>query len=1113
MAETTLDSLQIEIEASSSQATKRIDELTAALKRLQSATTGKFGNVGGQIGDIGTTAQRTRQTTSPKTETAPTPTTATSEYVEETSAVDDNTRAKNENTEATEKNGEEHSKAARDVRKLKNEYKQATGPISKFTRAFGRIAYYRAIRSAIKAVTDGIKTGMDNLYEYSRITGTEFKPAMDSLATSSLYLKNSLGALAQPIVSALAPAFETLVDWIVMAINAFNQFISALSGKDVYTAAKKHAVEYKEATDAAAKSTKKFLLGIDELNIMDSPAGGAGSAAQDFGDMFEEKPIDNAIKGWADALKPFLDDIGLISAGIAGWQLTKGFLGDLENASTLMKGIKAAAVLTVQFMLSKWTMDNLLNSQDIGNQIKWGIGNVLTQGLSGYATYKLLGNKGILLSTIVGVTANLSSLILGIKEGGLSIDKDPQTWISTALTTAIGGIGGGIFLNKTFAWGGTGFLASTAITLSLVLAGINYAQIASGQWEVGGAKSTLTAIGTMAAAALGGALIGSMVLPGIGTAVGLGIGIMVGAVMNLVAIEMGAKVAYENSDFHKEMQAIVEKAQERIDVSKTIMVNIDTRYTEYSKIEGEYDAYLSLIDRIFELDALPEKNAEQLTLLSGLVDTLNSANLDGLKLTFNEATGKINETKDSVYGVIEGLKEQAKMEATYDLLVQAYKDSALAAKDLKGAQDELSTTSSKVDELQQKYNETIEKNKKLMGESTGAYAEHYGIAKDTGAAYAANKQEIGYMNSELADLKRQLDDAKNAENKAKQAVDELGEASNKSKEQIGFFENELGNLNKKTEQVAPKIESAFNDIPKKWGNSAKDGMTEIKKTITNKDRINEFKTSANTIGTNISQGTYEGLKKDQPSFLKKIGGWASGILDKVKGIFGIHSPSTVFRDEVGYNLGAGVALGLESATSEIVSAAESIADSTMKVFDEISYDPNINYKALMDEAEASGNWREYIELEKTRNAKISGEGLKDYTKTYNYAYISDEFLNSFDTPYKNYERDYDYSSYSGIDYDKINSILVKNSEEIVARMSQENQARTTTMMATISDDVEESSNNIVNAVMAIGQQIVQAVNSKETNFTLDGKQLARAMQGYNEQATRNRGGSLVRVGG
>lgn len=1112
MAETTLDSLQIEIEASSSQATKRIDELTAALKRLQSATSGKFGNVGGRIGDIGTTEQRTRQTTSPKTEAAPTPTTATFEYVEETSAVDDNTRAKNENTAATGKNGDEHSKAARDVRKLKNEYKQATGPISKFTRAFGRIAYYRAIRSAIKAVTDGIKTGMDNLYEYSRITGTEFKPAMDSLATSSLYLKNSLGALIGPIVQSLAPAVEYLTDRFVDLINVFNQFISALSGKDVYTAAKKHAVEYKEATDAAAKSTKKFLLGIDELNIMDSPAGKAGSAATDYGDMFEEKPIENNIKAVADALKPLLKYVDLIAAGLAAWTIGKPFFESLAEANTGLKLIASAAVIALEFKVSKWSMKNFLNSNEIGNEIK-NIGiNVLTQAVSGYAMFKMWGAKGIIISAAVGLVANLSAIHYEVMAGNINA-SDPKYWIANAVSAALATVGGGIALSKMGFFAGEAFGISAAVSVALTLATINFSQIASGNWKAGGIESVLTSLGTIAASALGGYVLAGAVFGAAAGPVGIAVGIGVGAVLSLVAIEMGSKVAYESSDFHKEMQAIVDKAQERIDVSKTIMVNIDTRYTEYSKIEGEYDAYLSLIDRIFELDALPEKNAEQLTLLSGLVDTLNSANLDGLNLTFNEATGKINETKDSVYGVIEGLKEQAKMEATYDLLVQAYKDSALAAKDLKGAQDELSTTSSKVDELQRKYNETLEKNKKLMGESTGAYAEHYGIAKDTGAAYAANKQEIEYMNSELAELKRQLDDAKNAENKAKQAVDELGAASNKTKEQIGFFENELGNLNKKTEQVAPQIESAFNDIPKEWGNSAKDGMTEIKKTITNKDRINEFKTSANTIGTNISQGTYEGIKKDQPSFLKKIGGWASGILDKVKGIFGIHSPSTVFRDEVGYNLGAGVALGLESATSEIVSAAESIADSTMKVFDEISYDPNINYKALMDEAEASGNWREYIELEKTRNAKISGEGLKDYTKTYNYAYISDEFLNSFDTPYKNYERDYDYSSYSGIDYDKINSILVKNSEEIVARMSQENQARTTTMMATISDDVEESSNNIVNAVMAIGQQIVQAVNSKETNFTLDGKQLARAMQGYNEQATRNRGGSLVRVGG
>lgn len=50
----------------------------------------------------------------------------------------------------------------------------------------------------------------------------------------------------------------------------------------------------------------------------------------------------------------------------------------------------------------------------------------------------------------------------------------------------------------------------------------------------------------------------------------------------------------------------------------------------------------------------------------------------------------------------------------------------------------------------------------------------------------------------------------------------------------------------------------------------------------------------------------------------KIRRWASGIVDEIKAAFGIHSPSTVMRDEVGKNLALGVAEGLYENDKEVV---------------------------------------------------------------------------------------------------------------------------------------------------------------------------------------------------
>lgn len=187
-------------------------------------------------------------------------------------------------------------------------FKTAIGAFEKWKSKIGSIMFYRAIRSAIKAVTDGFKTGMENLYQYSRLVGTEFAPAMDRLATSSLYLKNSLGAMAAPLIQALAPAVDFIIDKFVALFNIIGKVFAALTGKSVYTQAKKHAVEYGEAANKASKATKDFLLGIDELNVLNDNAGGAGGAASDFGDMFEEVEVPNEISDWAAKVREAIEN-------------------------------------------------------------------------------------------------------------------------------------------------------------------------------------------------------------------------------------------------------------------------------------------------------------------------------------------------------------------------------------------------------------------------------------------------------------------------------------------------------------------------------------------------------------------------------------------------------------------------------------------------------------------------------------------------------------------------------------------------------------------------------------------------------------------------------------
>lgn len=210
--------------------------------------------------------------------------------------------------------------------------KQNTSGLGKLFSSIKRIIMYRAIRFMLSQLAQAMKEGINNLYQYSNLMGGTFAQSMDRLATSGQYLKNSLGAMAAPIINALAPAIDFVIDKIATLLNYINMLFARLSGASVFTAAKKNAVSYGDsltkAGGSAAKAAKEIrdaTTGIDELNIImqkNDDAGGGGGGA-DYGSMFEELPIDNSVSEFADKLKQAFES--------ADWKSLGTILGEKVN--------------------------------------------------------------------------------------------------------------------------------------------------------------------------------------------------------------------------------------------------------------------------------------------------------------------------------------------------------------------------------------------------------------------------------------------------------------------------------------------------------------------------------------------------------------------------------------------------------------------------------------------------------------------------------------------------------------------------------------------------------------------------------------------------------------
>ena len=92
--------------------------------------------------------------------------------------------------------------------KMRDNIKSVLNPLDKLFSSLTRIAFYRLIRSAIKAVTDALKEGSDNAYFFARNFGNATKyiaDAMDSLKSAHFKMSNQLGAAWNTLLATITP--------------------------------------------------------------------------------------------------------------------------------------------------------------------------------------------------------------------------------------------------------------------------------------------------------------------------------------------------------------------------------------------------------------------------------------------------------------------------------------------------------------------------------------------------------------------------------------------------------------------------------------------------------------------------------------------------------------------------------------------------------------------------------------------------------------------------------------------------------------------------------------------------------------------------------------------
>lgn len=348
--------------------------------------------------------------------------------------------------EVVDREGEMDTSAGGRFGNIQGAVQQVNGAIEKFIKRVKKIALtilvFQFVSKAFRTMIEGIKTGIQNYARYSE----QFNQKMSEMKSATLNLKNSIGAAAIPIVNALAPALTVLCSWLTKAINLFNKFISALSGKKTWTRAKEQQVDYAASLDNtanAAKKAKGALQGFDELNVInsnDSGSSGGGSGGSGGGIDYEEVPLTEKDFAWIEKIKKIFESIlpvvVAIGAALLAWKIAS-FLSDLMKVHPILGTILSILAIIAGLALAIYSYFHMWNE---GVDWQGLIGYILGVSLAFGGLYALFGP---LVAGILLIIASAAGLILALKdisENGLNAKN-----ASLLLVSAIG-LCAGVFM-------------------------------------------------------------------------------------------------------------------------------------------------------------------------------------------------------------------------------------------------------------------------------------------------------------------------------------------------------------------------------------------------------------------------------------------------------------------------------------------------------------------------------------------------------------------------------------------------------------------------------------------------------------------------------------------
>ena len=787
--------------------------------------------------------------------------------------------------------------------------KKATNSVGTFFKMIKRIATYRLIRTALKEITKYMGEGITNLYNWSKTADRTFSNSMDRIATSAKYLGNSFAAMASPLVNALAPAIDFIIDKFVDLFNTINQIFSRLAGKSSYTAAKRVATQWGDAskkTGSAVASMKRTILAFDEINKLDKPSSGGsggGSSAASASSMFETRAISGSISSFADQIKAAFKSSDWKGLGtLIGNEVNK-IIDKIDFASI---GAKVGNAINGLFTTKYWTLE-AINFTKVGYKIAEFLNNTI-----GRINFEYVGRYMVKRMTVIGdsVIGFFTNFNWGQAAGSLSdfvvgLYKELNKWFSRQ------------------DWSGIG--RTIWEKLRDVIANIDYTGLARNMAEFIGRKIRASAD------LIGGFMYGigadikrlwdeeikgqNWIETGhnIMEYVGRGFNNMADWVFDNIIDPFNS--ALFGNDWIQEASKFFDPL---LDGIKTFKNDFGSAVRFLKKLFGEIgDEFEKFVDKINQLwnsisqgwkrllgfDDTPAASKDELSIPMTMPSNLKaSGNGASYNRSNTSSAGRLSNTT-SAQKTLENLRSITKLSTGAKTALASL--ATVIATDIKNAGDNIG-------------NPIFYGLSKAVGAVTDTSNVIKGIVNGTTTAanwtinqfWSSVQRAFASASHSLVGNSKQVADS----------VTNIGTQANRADGNVRqAFTNIYNTISSKGNAAHSAVSSAFTGIANTIASKLSSALSSVTTSTS----------SWSNIGKNIVNGLKNGINNAWSSLTRTVNNLFNSLSSGVKRLLGIRSPSRVFRDEIGLMIGLGMAEGITDSKPMVFQSMEDLNNGLM----------------------------------------------------------------------------------------------------------------------------------------------------------------------------------------